>query len=104
MTQHITDQNFDELLKNNTAVLIDFHATWCGPCRMLGPIVEELSNTYEGRLLVGKADVEEAAEVAERFGIRSVPTLLFFKNGEKVDQLIGAVPRAKLVEKIEAIL
>lgn len=104
MTQHITDQNFDELLKNNAAVLIDFHATWCGPCRMLGPIVEELSNTYEGRLLVGKADVEEAAEVAERFGIRSVPTLLFFKNGEKVDQLIGAVPRAKLVEKIEAIL
>jgi thioredoxin 1 len=104
MTQHITDQNFDELLKSNAAVLIDFHATWCGPCRMLGPIVEELSNTYEGRLLVGKADVEEAAEVAERFGIRSVPTLLFFKNGEKVDQLIGAVPRAKLVEKIEAIL
>lgn len=104
MTQHITDQNFDELLANNSVVVIDFHATWCGPCRMLGPIVEELANDYEGRVLVGKADVEEAGAVAERFGIRSVPTILFFKNGIQADQVIGAVPRAKLVEKIEALL
>lgn len=104
MTQHITDQNFDELLANNPVVVIDFHATWCGPCRMLGPIVEELANDYEGRVLVGKADVEEAGAVAERFGIRSVPTILFFKNGIQADQVIGAVQRAKLVEKIEALL
>lgn len=104
MTQHITDQNFDELLASNPVVLIDFHATWCGPCRMLGPIVDELANAYEGRVLVGKADVEEATAVAERFGIRSVPTILFFKNGKQADQVIGAVPRAKLAEKIEALL
>ncbi|MDD6640987.1 MAG: thioredoxin [Bacteroidales bacterium] len=104
MAQHINDSNFDEVLAQNALVVVDFSATWCGPCRMLAPIVDELANEYAGRIFVAKADVEEAVESAERFGIRSVPTILFFKNGEKVDQTIGAMPRAKLVERFEALL
>lgn len=104
MVQHINDSNFDEVLAQNALVVVDFSATWCGPCRMLAPIVDELADEYAGRIFVAKADVEEAVESAERFGIRSVPTILFFKNGEKVDQTIGAMPRAKLVERFEALL
>ncbi|MCI7337503.1 MAG: thioredoxin [Paludibacteraceae bacterium] len=104
MAQHINDSNFDEVLAQNALVVVDFSATWCGPCRMLAPIVDELADEYAGRIFVAKADVEEAVESAERFGIRSVPTILFFKNGEKVDQTIGAMPRAKLVERFEALL
>ena len=104
MAQHINDSNFDEVLAQNALVVVDFSATWCGPCRMLAPIVDELADEYAGRIFVAKADVEEAVESAERFGIRSVPTILFFKNGEKVDQNIGAMPRAKLVERFEALL
>ena len=104
MAQHINDSNFDEVLAQNALVVVDFSATWCGPCRMLAPIVDELAAEYAGRIFVAKADVEEAVESAERFGIRSVPTILFFKNGEKVDQTIGAMPRAKLVERFEALL
>ena len=104
MAQHINDSNFDEVLAQNALVVVDFSATWCGPCRMLAPIVDELADEYAGRIFVAKADVEEAVESAERFGIRSVPTILFFKNGEKVDQTIGAMSRAKLVERFEALL
>ena len=104
MAQHINDSNFDEVLAQNALVVVDFSATWCGPCRMLAPIVDELADEYAGRIFVAKADVEEAVESAERFGIRSLPTILFFKNGEKVDQTIGAMPRAKLVERFEALL
>ena len=104
MAQHINDSNFDEVLAQNALVVVDFSATRCGPCRMLAPIVDELADEYAGRIFVAKADVEEAVESAERFGIRSVPTILFFKNGEKVDQTIGAMPRAKLVERFEALL
>ena len=104
MAQHINDSNFDEVLAQNALAVVDFSATWCGPCRMLAPIVDELADEYAGRIFVAKADVEEAVESAERFGIRSVPTILFFKNGEKVDQTIGAMPRAKLVERFEALL
>lgn len=104
MAQHINDSNFDEVLAQNALVVVDFSATWCGPCRMLAPIVDELADEYAERIFVAKADVEEAVESAERFGIRSVPTILFFKNGEKVDQTIGAMPRAKLVERFEALL
>ena len=104
MAQHINDSNFDEVLAQNALVVVDFSATWCGPCRMLAPIVDELADEYAGRIFVAKADVEEAVESAERFGIRSVPTILFFKKGEKVDQTIGAMPRAKLVERFEALL
>ena len=104
MAQHINDSNFDEVLAQNALVVVDFSATWCGPCRMLAPIVDELADEYAGRIFVAKADVEEAVESAEPFGIRSVPTILFFKNGEKVDQTIGAMPRAKLVERFEALL
>lgn len=104
MAQHINDSNFDEVLAQNALVVVDFSATWCGPCRMLAPIVDELADEYAGRIFVAKADVEEAVESAERFGIRSVPTILFFKNGEKVDQTIGAMPRAKLVDRFEALL
>ena len=104
MAQHIKESNIDEVLAQNALVVVDFSATWCGPCRMLAPIVDELADEYAGRIFVAKADVEEAVESAERFGIRSVPTILFFKNGEKVDQTIGAMPRAKLVERFEALL
>lgn len=103
---HITDANFDEMLQNNALMLVDFSATWCGPCRMMAPVIDELSATYEGRICITKADVDEAQDVAERLGIRSVPTLLFFKNGELLDtpRFVGAVPKPKLIEAIESLL
>ncbi len=106
MVQHIEDSNFAELLASNQLMLVDFSATWCGPCRMMAPIVERLAEKYEGRILIGKADVEEAVDLAERYGIRSIPTLLFFKNGELLEEpkFVGAVPEAKLAETIESLL
>ena len=84
--------------------MVDFGATWCGPCRMVAPIVEELAKEYDGKLVVGKCDVEEADDVAMEFGIRNIPSILFFKGGKVVDKLVGAVPKAKIKEKFEAML
>ena len=104
MEVQITSENFASLKDGNLPLVVDFWATWCGPCRMIAPIVAELAQEYDGRLVVGKCDVEENDDLAEAFGIRNIPTILFFKNGEVVDKLVGAVSKAKLDEKFKALL
>lgn len=101
----ITDDSFQaEVVDSSLPVLVDFWAVWCGPCRMVAPIVDELAVEYEGRVKVGKVDVDSEQKIAADYGIRSIPTLLIFKNGELADQVVGAVPKKQLVEKLEAVL
>ena len=101
----LTDDNFSaEVLDSDVPVLVDFWATWCGPCRMIAPIVKELSSEYEGKAKVCKLDVDSAQKTAAEFGIRSIPTLLILKGGKVADQLIGAVPKQQITEKLEASL
>ena len=103
MTVEFTDSNFEvEALNSDKPVMVDFWAEWCGPCRMVGPIVEEVAKEYGDRALVGKLNVDNNPGVAQKYGIRSIPTILFFKNGEIVDRQVGAVPKAALVKKLEA--
>jgi len=105
MTIEITDENFEELvLKSDKPVLIDLWAEWCGPCRMVGPVVDQLSEDYEGRAICGKIDVDSNPNVSVEYGVRNIPTLLFFKNGELVDKQVGAVPKAVLAAKLDAIV
>lgn len=98
----ITDSNFEEIIKSEQPILVDFWAEWCGPCKMIGPVVEEIAGDYEGKAVVGKVDVDSNPNVAAKFGIRSIPTLLFFKNGEIVDKQVGAVPKTILAQKLDA--
>lgn len=100
----ITDANFDEIINSDKPVLVDFWAEWCGPCRMVGPVVEQLAGEYEGKAIVGKVDVDANPQTSQKFGIRSIPTLLVFKNGQVVDKQVGAVPKAALAQKLEAQL
>ncbi len=105
MAQIITDANFEELVKkSDKPVLVDFTATWCGPCKMLSPIIEELATELDGKAVVGKLDVDENPNMSVEFGVRSVPTLLFFKNGELVDRQVGVVPKAVLQEKLNSLM
>lgn len=100
----ITANLFNELLQQDKPVVVDFGATWCGPCKKMSPIIDALAADYEGKAIIGKADVEEEEELALQLGIRSVPTILFFKNGVEVDKQVGAVSRQVLEDKLKAIL
>ncbi len=104
-TVELTDANFATTVEQSEVpVMVDFWAPWCGPCRLVGPIVEELAETYTGRLQVGKLNTDDNPAVASQFNIRSIPTILFFKNGQVVDHVVGAVPREKLQKKVDEIL
>lgn len=100
----ITDANFEELLNSGKPMVVDFWAEWCGPCRMVAPIIDELSEAYAGRVTIGKMDVDDNNDVVAQFGIRNIPTILFFKDGKMVDKMVGAAPKDKFVEKIETLL
>jgi thioredoxin 1 len=105
MALELTDANFEELaLKSDKPVVVDFWAEWCGPCRMVGPIVEELSKDYEGKAVVGKVNVDLNNEISAKYGIRNIPTILFLKNGEIVDKQVGAVQKSVLAEKLDKLI
>jgi thioredoxin 1 len=104
MEVQITSENFEALKNGELPLVLDFWATWCGPCRMVAPILSELAEKYDGKIVVGKCDVEENDELAAEFGIRNIPTILFFKGGVQVDKLVGAPSKAQFEEKIEALL
>jgi thioredoxin 1 len=97
---HVTDANFDETIKNNKVVLIDFWASWCGPCRALAPTIQELAKEYSGKILVGKLDVDENSTTAERFQVYSIPTMILFKNGSEAERLVGLCAKNKIAETI----
>mgnify|MGYP000900383208 FL=1 len=104
MALEITDASFEDVLKSDKPLVIDFWAEWCGPCRIVGPIVDELSSEYGDRVTIGKVDVDNNDEITSKYGIRNIPTILFIKNGEVVDKQVGAAQKAALVEKIENLL
>ena len=100
----ITNENFSTLKNGNLPLVVDFWATWCGPCRMVSPIISELAEVYDGKVVVAKCDVEENEDLAAEFGIRNIPTILFFKGGEVVNKLLGAQPKDKIDEAIQQLL
>lgn len=105
MAIEITDANFEDVVLNSDKpVLVDFWAEWCGPCRMVGPLVEELATEYEGKAVIGKVDVDTNPGISAKYGIRNIPTILFLKGGEVVDKQVGAVPKTVLAQKIDALL
>ncbi|HPT15067.1 MAG TPA: thioredoxin [Bacteroidales bacterium] len=105
MAIHFSDATFEEeVLKSDKPAIIDFWAEWCGPCRMVGPIIEEMAKEYEGKAIIGKVDVDSNPGITSRYSIRNIPTILFIKGGEVVDKQVGAVPKSVLVGKLEKIL
>ncbi len=104
MEVQITTENFEELKNGSLPLVVDFWATWCGPCKMIAPVIGELAEEYDGKVVVGKCDVEENDDIAMEFGIRNIPTILFFKNGKVVDKMVGAASKAKIQEKFDALL
>ncbi len=104
MEKIITDANFAELEATGLPMVVDFSATWCGPCKKIAPIIEELAQEYDGRVVVGKCDVDDNDALTSKYGIRNVPTVLFIKNGEVVDKHVGAAPKSEFDKKIQALL
>jgi thioredoxin 1 len=105
MAIEVNDANFEEVvLQSDIPVVVDFWAEWCGPCRMIGPIVEELAEEYKGRIVVAKMDVDSNPSIPSKLGIRNIPTVLFFKGGQQVDKQVGAVPKTVISQKFEALL
>lgn len=105
MALQVTDASFDEVvLKSDKPVLVDFWATWCGPCRMLGPVIEELATEYEGRVVVGKVDVDNNQEFAAKYGVRNIPTVLVFKDGEVVGRQVGVAPKKTYTDALDSLL
>ncbi|EKD32326.1 MAG: hypothetical protein ACD_77C00120G0015 [uncultured bacterium] len=105
MAVTVNDSNFKEIVINSDKpVLVDFWAPWCGPCRMIGPIVEELATEYEGKAVIAKCDVDSSSEVPVKYGIRNIPTILFFKNGELKDKIVGSTTKANIVAKINSLI
>ncbi len=105
MAYEITDSNFqEEVMNSNKPIVLDFWAEWCGPCRMIGPLIEEMSNEYKDKAVIGKVNVDNNPEITAKFGIRNIPTVLFIKNGEVVDKVVGSTSKNVLTDKLESLL
>ncbi|WP_101689684.1 thioredoxin [Dysgonomonas massiliensis] len=104
MALEVTDATFEEVLKSDKPVVLDFWAEWCGPCRMVSPIIDELAEEFEGKVVIGKVDVDNNDEITSKYGIRNIPTILFIKNGEIVDKQVGAAQKTAFIEKINNLL
>ncbi|MBB3185844.1 thioredoxin [Microbacter margulisiae] len=104
MAHEITDETLDEILANNSVVIIDFWAEWCGPCRMVAPVIAELAETYKGKAFIGSINVDENPDSPSKFMIRNIPTILYFKDGKLVDKVVGAMPKATFQTKLDALL
>ena len=100
----LSEKNFDEVVSSDKPVLVDFWATWCGPCRMLGPVIEEIATEYEGRVVVGKVDVDSNQDYAAKYGVRNIPTVLVFQNGEVVGRQVGVAPKNTYTEALDSLL
>lgn len=105
MALHFTDANFDqEVIHSDVPVLVDFYADWCGPCKMMSPVIDELAAEFEGKVKIGKLNVDESSDIARAFRVMSIPTMMIFVDGKAVDSVMGAVPKQKLIEKLNAVL
>ena len=104
MAKVVTNENFSDIISGSVPVVVDLWATWCGPCRALAPVVEEIASEYEGKAEIVKCNVDDCDEIAAQYSIRSIPTLIFFKDGKAVDRLVGAVPKSEITAKIDALL
>jgi thioredoxin 1 len=104
MELEITEKNFESIMAEGKPVLVDFWATWCGPCKRLGPVIEEISNEFEGKAIVGKCDIEESTDLTDKFGIMSVPTVVFFKDGVEVGRQVGVAAKSVYTDKLNSLL